>query len=88
VGYTSVKRAEAIRLRGTGGGGALIHCFGLQVALSLVPSATPVSRAGSMDDLYNLELLSTVNKITQEILNHTGRPTSLGLVISSLTQPN
>ncbi|KAF9515899.1 hypothetical protein BS47DRAFT_728494 [Hydnum rufescens UP504] len=25
-----------------------------------------------MDDLYNLELLSTVNKITQEILNHTG----------------
>lgn len=24
------------------------------------------------DDLYNLEVLSTVSKITQEILNHTG----------------
>lgn len=26
------------------------------------------------DDLYNLEVLSTVSKITQEILNHTGTP--------------
>lgn len=26
-----------------------------------------------MDDLYNLELLSLVAKITQEIYNHTGK---------------
>lgn len=29
------------------------------------------------DDLYNLELLSTVSKITQEILNHTGTHMSI-----------